>query len=355
MPGKEITTSRSELVSLKPRVLSRPGASVPMQPAPGDLRKAAEILGRHWRAAVIFLVTSVALVTVATLLMPPVYEAQGRLQIDPPGQEAFSLQSMPGETTDAEYINTEAQKLQTYELALAAVDALHLDQPSAAGANESDKNAVLQKAVAQFRKHLSIARDPGSRLVAVRFSSGAPQFSARAANTLMKLFIERSFQSRHDAITESSLWLTKQLDDIRSKMDQSYRDLTEFQQRHRIVEMEEGSTTRSQQLAELNKELAGAESQRMLLEAQTLHLTESGPSPQVSGNPVVQALRQKRAEISAELAKASVIYGPNHPAIRTLQNQLAEIDRQQQEQISGIHSEQKVAYAAALNREGLLR
>ena len=59
--------------------------------------------------------------------MKPVYESEGRLQIDPPGSEVFSLNATGAGLIDSEYIATEAQKLQTDDLALATIRALHLD------------------------------------------------------------------------------------------------------------------------------------------------------------------------------------------------------------------------------------
>ena len=325
--------------------------------ASGDLRKAYAILLKHWRAAAIFAITTIVLVTAATLLMPAIYEAQGRLQIDPPGQEAFSLQTATGEVTDAEYVNTEAQKLQTHELALATVTALHLDQraaTSAPGSTNKDGGA-LRAALSDFRSHLSIHRDPGSRLVVVQFASRDPGLSAEAVNTLMKLFIDRSYQSRNDAITQSSLWLSKQLDDIRAKMDQSSQELSKFQQEHGIVDSDQGSTSGFQALTELNKQLADATSQRIQLEAFAKHSPNMEALPQFATNQVVQSIKQKLAEANGELAQTRVIYGPNHPNVKKLEGQIAEFDRQLHSQSLAARSELNSSYAAAQNREGALR
>ena len=72
-------------------------------------------------------------------------------------------------------------------------------------------------------------RDTASRLVLVSFASHDPQLAALVANTVVQTFIDDTFQNRHNAIMKSSEWLSRQLDDIRSKMETSSQALAEFQ------------------------------------------------------------------------------------------------------------------------------
>lgn len=333
---------------------------LPGRTAPGnsDLRTFISIVLKHWKASAIFAGATIVAVAVATFLMTPVYEPEGRLQIDPPGEETFSLQAGSG-NPDSEYISTEAEKLETTELARATIQALGLARnPDLAGnaalhADEAPETAA-HAALAHFRAHLSVRRDPGSRLVGVRFASHDPRLSAVVVNKLMKLFIETTYQSRHDAIQQSSLWLAKQLDDIREKMSESSRAVAGFQLKHGIAETGHDSTTLSQEVGELNKQLAEAQSQRFQLESY-IHSSAGSSLPQISGNPVVQSLTQKRAELSAQMAQAQVIYGPNHPAVRKLQMEADEVDRQLRLQRSAIQAELRTSYQAARQREALLQ
>src|ERR1700746_3364934 len=98
------------------------------RPPPSDWLRALKVIAKQWRWSVLFAVTVIVLVTTVTLLMKPVYESEGRLQIDPPGSEVFSLNTTGVGLIDSEYIATEAQKLQTDDLALATIRTLHLDK-----------------------------------------------------------------------------------------------------------------------------------------------------------------------------------------------------------------------------------
>src|ERR1700704_921888 len=108
----------------------------PLYPPPGyannpehtDWRRAIDILRKHWRLSAVFALAVAVSVTVATLMMKPVFEPQARVEVDPPGAEVFSLQGNNNSGASADYIETQAQNLQNDELALEVIRKLHLDQ-----------------------------------------------------------------------------------------------------------------------------------------------------------------------------------------------------------------------------------
>jgi polysaccharide biosynthesis transport protein len=331
---------------------------------PSDWRRVVVILSKQWRAAALFAGITIASVIVATLAMKPAYESEGKLQIDPPGLEVFSLNTTSSGLIDSEYIATEAQKLQTDDLALATIRALHLEtNPEISGSEAtgsaaartsnqalSHENAMLRR----FRLKLSIRRDPASRLVSVTFASHDPELSANVVNTLMTLLVQRNFEARNRAIAESSGWLSHQLDDIRAKMESSARALVAFGTKTGIADVDANSNTYAEKIGELNKQLVQAESDRVQFQSFLSRITDPESLPQVRNSPVVQALTQKLADITAQLAQSRVIYGPNHAEVRKLQNQKNELQSQLRSQASAIAAELWTNYRAARAREDLL-
>src|SRR5690242_3565657 len=218
-----------------------------------DWMRALQVVLNQWRWSVSFAVVVVAIVTAVTFAMKPVYESEGRLQIDPPGAEAFSLDATGVGLIDSEYIATEVQKLQTDELALATIRSLHLDKnpefskevPSQPSARTSSDQLASNEmaALRSFQSRLSIRRDPSSRLVGVTFAAHDPQLSATVVNALMKLMVQRNSQARSQAIAESSMWLSSQLDDIREKMESSARALASFGAKTGIADVDPNSNT----------------------------------------------------------------------------------------------------------------
>jgi capsular exopolysaccharide synthesis family protein len=353
-----------EATPRKPSKVRRAPRRAYRQPPPSDWLRALKVISKQWRWSVLFAVTVIVVVTTATLLMKPVYESEGHLQIDPPGSEVFSLNTTGVGLIDSEYISTEAQKLQTDDLALATIRTLQLDKTreiisdmpkqSAVGTISDKLTPRELAALRSFQSRLSVRRDPASRLVGVTFAAHDPQLSADVVNTLMKLMVQRNLEARSEAIAESSIWLSRQLDDIRQKMEASAKALASFGAKTGIADMDPNSNTYAEKMGDLNKQLVLAEADRIQFQSFLSSVSSPESLPQVRNNVVVQGLTQKLAEAESQLAQSRVIYGPNHAEVRKLQNQVNELQEQIKAQSAAIVSELSTNYHAAKARETLL-
>ena len=124
-----------------------------------------------------------------------------------------------------------------------------------------------------------------------------PQLAAQVANTVVQTFIDDTFQNRHNAIMKSSEWLSRQLDDIRRKMETSSRALAEFQGSIGVADVDGDKSTYTEHMGELSRQFTQAESERIQLQALLKNVQGNPDSlPEVRNNPVVQQLSQKLAE-----------------------------------------------------------
>jgi polysaccharide biosynthesis transport protein len=360
---------RSQPASLGGLGYARP-MELPQHEEPDWVRVSAT-MKKHWKLAAEFALATFAVVAIFTLLMKPVYEPVAEIEVDPPGTEIFTLQGNGPPPTDSDYLQTQAQKLKSDELALEVIRSLHLDQnPDLVPARKAflkstppdGRNGAVQlspaenKALQGFQERLNVNRDSGSRLIRVSFGSHDPVLAASITNTMLDTFIEKSYSTRHDAIVKSTEWLSRQLDDIRKKADESNRALADFQRENGIADTGDNRNTVAEEMADLDRQLTQAQADRIQLQAFLAREREASPDtlPQVRANPVIQQLTQKLAEVRAELAKSEVIYGNNHPDIKKLQNQAHELESQIAYQRSAIVGELKTSYAAAQAREQMM-
>src|SRR2546425_11905348 len=335
-----------------------------------DWLKAIGILQKHWRSSAFFAFVIMLSVACVTYLTRPLYEAQARIEIDPPG-EVFSLDGVPSASSDRELLQTQAQVLQSDSLAVAVIRKLHLDQNEdlvdlikpktneAATAPLTDTLQLTRResmALETFKNLLHVKRDTSSRLILVSFTSHDPQLAAEVSNTLVQSFVDQSFNTRHDAIVKSTEWLSRELDDIRTKMENSSRALTQFQGSIGIVDADDNRNTFTEHMGELTRQLTQAEAERIQLEALLKSVQTGNPDslPEVRSNPVVQRLSQTLAEQRAQLSQVLVVYGKNHPAAKKLQSQIDELQSQLNEQKNATVNSLRASYAAAKAREHLM-
>ncbi len=346
---------------------------------------------KHRRPAIAFAVLVLAGVICASALMTPIYEPIAVVEISPPGTEQFAIQAGSPAITDPFYLETQSKNLQNDLLAVGVIRKLRLNEnktfmqpgligsvlapfksalskamlslsgskPEGARAAEKPDPQILQLtyseslALLKFQASLKVQRDTSSRLIQVGFASPDPHLSARILSTLLADFIQLSYENRHNAIAQSSEWLTKQLDDVRHKMEESARALAQFQKETGIADIDANRSTVSEQMAEKGRQLTEAEAEAIKLQAYLNRVPNGDPNalPQVNANPVVQGLAEKLAQARAELAQLTPIYGENHPQTRRLQNQVDEYQAQLNAQRAAILAELETTYAAAQARQ----
>ena len=357
-----------------------------------DWLRALRILHKHWRLSATFAASVMSTVLIATVLTKPEYAPSARVEIDPPGAELFSLEDHGSTQAGADYIETQARNMQSDELLVSVIRQLHLDRISeftqrgfitrSLGAafsvmekvpewlwgernqaERSDSNADLlvlspseARALRMMQKRLTVDRDSASRLVTVSFASHDPLLSATVTNAIVHSFIDRTYQTRHETIMQSTEWLAKELDDIRTKMEASNRALADFQRASGIADVDQYRSTYTDRLEELSKERTQALSDRIQIES-FLGRVRSGDFqtlPQVQNNQVVQLLTQRLGEARADLAQTLAVYGKNHPNTKRIQNEVQELESQINLQRKAIVGQMETSYSAALAREHLI-
>jgi succinoglycan biosynthesis transport protein ExoP len=346
---------------------SRQRAQVMEERTPDWLRALAIIM-KHWRLSAAFAAVVIATATVVTFSIRPVYEPAARLEVDPPG-EKFSLDGGSG-ISDAEYLETQAQNLKSGRLALTVIRQLHLDQnpeivssqqvrntaTAGLGINGSKLTPAEDAALAAFQGNLTIKRDSGSRLITVGFANHDPVLAAQVTNAVLETFIQQTFEDQNDSVMKSTQWLSKQLDDIRQRMEESGRVLAEYQKSIGVAELDDNQNTLAVHIGDLSRQLTQAQADRIQLQALLENVKQGSPDslPEVRNNPVAQQLSAKLADVKTQLSQAIVVYGANHPTVKKLQSQATELSAQLNAEKIAILSSINTSYSAAHAREQLM-
>jgi len=328
-----------------PRLLA-----IESQEEESDLLTVVRVFRRRWRTAARFAGIIMVLTVLITLFATSLYAPDVRIEIGPPGSEAFSIIHDDLAASDNDYVETQVLNLLSESLAIATIRELHLDQKpefiatrhlpllgwlksrrrnetASENPDELRLTAEESRALEFFKRQLEVRRLGNSRIVGVSFASQDPHLAAQITNTLALNFVNRYYRSRHDAIMQSYQWVEHQLDDIRQKMEASNQALVRFQRSSGITDLDEQQNTFTQRVAELNRQLTLAEMDRVQYQSflSKASLGEEDSLPQVEDNQVVLALKQKLAQAQAELSQGLAVYGPNHIKAKQLQSQVNDL------------------------------
>ncbi len=337
------------------------------------------VLRKHKWTVLGCLATIFSLVAIASLRMPKVYEASGKIAINKPDNSlnfqntaTFSL-----DYYDPSELETQVKILQSDDLALEVIRSLNLDrrpefggQASPAPSPDLDPDPLQDPARASsllggFTGNLRVAVSQNSRIIEVHYRSPDPQTAANVVHTLMQTYIEDDRKKRFDATMAASDWLQNQLVDMQMKVESSQEKLVRYQKEHEILGIDEKQNITTEKLDELNKALTAAESERMDRES-FYRLVESGDPDAVaagaggldvgpqSASALLDTLLAKRADLKIQVADLNTQFGPSYPKLAQLNNQLKEVDSEVQGEMKKIVSKVRGQYMTALGRENLL-
>lgn len=330
-----------------------------------DWVKALTVLRKRWGLAALSTAIVSGVIGLVVMWIKPVYEPVTRLEIDPPGSEMFSMQTGPPSESETQYLETQAQNLQTDDLAIAVIRKLGLDRnsdfvpPKIARSDPADSlrlTAAENAALRTFRSRRKVVHDPNSHIITVSVAAHDPVLAANATNTLAEMFADRTLRMKHDEIAKSRSWLQSQLEDVRAKVEQSNRELADFQKQTGVVDVDEGRNTFGELMAELDKQERQVQSERIQLQSyiEKARNGEVEALPQIRDNPVIQKLTQDLAELRSQLSQDKVIYGVNHPNTKKLQNQVDQLQNELANQRKAALDQLKITYDVDRAREKLM-
>ncbi len=330
---------------------------------------------RHRAIILVAVLVGVVLATLVSLRMTKLYTATGRITINRENSDVLGFKDSATNTLeDYDYnvaLDTQVQVLQSDTLAADVIRKLRLDaNPKFAGAaaarqlSVSERSALpttgprnLRQLIDTFHKWLKVEKVPKTRVIEISCTSPDPNLSAEVVNTLVASFIEHNFETKFQATMQTSDWLSKQLSDLKMKVASSQENLVKYETSNNILGLDEKQNITTSKLNELNQQLTLAQSDRIQKEAAYRQTQTGGVEsiPAMASSDIILHLKEQEADLKNRYAELDMQYGPQHPKVVTVRNQLqqteAAIQSEGNKLVSRIHNE----YLASVQRENLLQ
>jgi polysaccharide biosynthesis transport protein len=348
------------------------------------LRQYLRIITR-WRYVIIGVtVACVLLGLIVTLLMTPKYTAGVTIEITREANKVTDFQGVEREASvaDQEFYQTQYGLLQSRSLSERVAMQLRLvddpkfferfgassDNPAfqqVSGRYAAAGRAVRQRTAGEILlKHISVNPVRLSRLVNVYFTSPDADFSASVANAWAENFIQTNLERKVQATSYGRNLLQQQLSQLKQRLDESQRQLVAYASAQRIINLPsqtgDGRSTAERSivaddLAALNAALSQAIADRIQAQARYEQAGRAGASTEALRNQAINALRQKRAEYTAEYQRLMTQFEPQYPAARALQSQIDQLDRSISREEGRVSGSLFADYREAQEREQALQ
>ncbi|HLA20695.1 MAG TPA: GumC family protein, partial [Pseudolabrys sp.] len=173
-----------------------------------------------------------------------------------------------------------------------------------------------------------------SRVIAVDFSSANPELAARVANAVAENYLGMQQSAKQDQTRAAGNWLAVEIDKMRKKVEEAEAKVEEYRVKSNLFVGSNNSSLPNQQLTEINSQISAARGQKADLEARARQLRDqvrSGKpveSSDIANSDSMRRLVEQRVALRSQLAEQSSTLLDQHPRIKELKAQIAEVDRQ---------------------------
>src|SRR6202789_3689699 len=314
---------------------------------------------RNW--IIIPTILAAVLSVAAVNMITPRYKSEVRILID--GRENVFLRPN-GERNDernaldAEAVTSQVQLLLSRDLAREVIKKNKL-------AERPEFDPVLQ-GFARLKSLLSlfgIGRDPfsltpeervldayyerftayavdKSRVVVIELQSRNPDLAAQVANSIADNYLVLQQGARRDQARSAGQWLAGEIENLRKKVAEAESRVEDFRSKSSLFVGTNNTTLSNQQMGELNTQLnnaralkSDAESKARLIR-EMLQTGKPIESSEILNSELIRRLAEQRVTLRAQLAEQSSTLLDNHPRIKELKAQLADLNRQIRDEAS---------------------
>ncbi|MES0179647.1 exopolysaccharide transport family protein [Mesorhizobium sp. M0025] len=321
-----------------------------------DLRQLFASLARNWLRILVITLLVTGLAFAFAWLATPHYKATTQLKI----QLSESAYTRPAGTNeddkpvlDAEGVATEVQVISSSDILKQVAADLKLgDKPEfnyalgmspvtrllvIAGLKSDPEEIPLEERVlTKMRDKLNVYGVEKTRVIAVEFSSEDPQLAADIPNAIAKAYLAYQADAKTKSNAAATAFLGPEIDDLQKQVRDAEAKVAAFRSAQSDLLMGgNNSVLATQQLSELSTELSRVRASRASAEAtaeRVRQALQNGGSldavPEVLSSDLIQRLRERQIELRTNIADLSTTLLDNHPRLRAMRSQLADLDGQ---------------------------
>ncbi|QEL23681.1 lipopolysaccharide biosynthesis protein [Bosea sp. F3-2] len=216
------------------------------------------------------------------------------------------------------------------------------------------------RTLANLRRKVSVRRADKVLVLDVVVTTRDADKSAKLANAIAEAYLTDQADARSRAATEASEALTARLAEQRKRVEAAENAVERYRAENNLVAAS-GRLISDQQLSEISNQLSTAQARTATLRSQVELVAQqrrrgalAGSSTEAIQSPVIGRLREQEAALVQREADLQSQFGPRHPSIGAVQNQLVHVRRLIATEIERVEQSVRTEYERALGNEKLL-
>jgi uncharacterized protein involved in exopolysaccharide biosynthesis/Mrp family chromosome partitioning ATPase len=317
-------------------------------------------LGRAlWRRKVSILaltLAAAAITFIAVSMITPKYKSETRVLIET--RENIFLRpeaektAEPGATVDQEAVASQIQLILSRDLARDIIDKLKLGERSEfdpvlhgpsliktllglIGIGRDPMTMTPEERVLKsFQERLLAYQAEKSRVIVIEFESEDPELAAQVANAVAAQYLVLQRSAKQTQTRAAGQWLAGEIDKLRTKVADAEAAVERYRSKTNLFVGANNLSLSNQQLGDYSSQLAAARAQKADAEAKAWLIRDAlraGAAIEfsdITNSELLRRLSEQRVTLRAQLAEQSSTLLPQHPRIKELRAQIADLETQ---------------------------
>ncbi|WP_267425127.1 polysaccharide biosynthesis tyrosine autokinase [Methylobacterium sp. GC_Met_2] len=211
----------------------------------------------------------------------------------------------------------------------------------------ADRNALVE----YMQKRYTVISSGRSRIITIGYRSPLPEVAQTMTNGLIDAFLDDQREAQASSRKAASDWLHTEISQLDASIRADETRIQTFRRRKGLLKgtnapiSAERLTSISQQLS--TAQAAKADAAARLGEIENRGARSADTAPAVLSSPTIVSLKQQLSGVSAQLANQSTLLGANHPAIRALTTERANLRERIDQEIRNVAQGLRKSYEAS--------
>ncbi len=236
------------------------------------------------------------------------------------------------------------------------VDEMNLAKDPYFGAAGATDEARRLATAEKLASKLGITRRGTTYVIDITTTTNSAEQSARLANAAARKLIEDQNELRSGTSFKTAQEIEARLAELRGRVSRAEEAAAQLKARLKVTDAGQGNTLLERRIFELNQQLVLAGARTAEERARYEQLKKAGASagenlPLTMQSSVLAALRNDYARLTRQSADQATVLGPRHPAVASLNAQIADVRRQINAELARMVSSARTEFLEAEQRE----
>jgi polysaccharide biosynthesis transport protein len=295
------------------------------------------------------------LTLIVVQVITPRYQSEARVIVE--GRDNVYLRpdadkDTMDRTVDQEAVTSQAQLILSRDLANEVINKLKLNQrpefdPALGPASPVRSLLAMvglvrnpmsmtpeERVLEAYYDRLTVYPVDKSRVIVVDFSSEDPELAAQVTNAIADGYLQLLQKVKQGQAQSATQVLAGQVETLRKKVVEAEGKVEAYRAQSNLLVGNNNTTLSAQQLGDMTAQLSAARAQKADAESKATlirSMLKSGQpieSSDILNSELIRRLSEQSVTLRAQLAEQSSTLLDNHPRIKELKAQIADLDRQ---------------------------